>query len=202
MNLASREFNAASQDDRDTSDLLTRRLYLHGIAYLLQGLPGNLTDEEALSLRYVMPQSLMDTLVNHPQGCTGSMVTGQREPQQSSSILQRIIAGIVVQMFIITQLLLPYVRLLVGQAYRWECQHKAGQRLVCTGIRAAKGVGRRTLQVSQAVRQMNDGKVGWAIDEAALWWIQGLIGGIQQRISGVKLITMDETYMASSAKTE
>lgn len=55
-------------------------------------------------------------------------------------------------------------------------------------------LGRRTLQLSQTVCRMNNGKVGQAINDMTIWWVQGLTGGIQQGINeGVVVIGGRET---------
>ena len=49
--------------------------------------------------------------------------------------------------------------------------------------------GRRSLQLSQTICQMNEGRVGQAISDMTIWWVRGLTGGIQQGISdGVVVI--------------
>ena len=35
-------------------------------------------------------------------------------------------------------------------------------------------------QITNSICQMNDGKVGQSINEFAVWWVQGVTGGIHQ----------------------
>ena len=48
MNQAHQESNALARDNEDASALITRQFYIHGVSYLLRGVPPDLTQEELL----------------------------------------------------------------------------------------------------------------------------------------------------------
>ena len=57
------------------------------------------------------------------------------------------------------------------------------QRSANYSIVKADALRRRGIQLSHTICQMNDGKVGQAINDVTIWWIQGLTGGLQQGLS-------------------
>ena len=162
------------------------------MTYLLRGLPHELTPEERMSLHATIPGSVVNlssdpSLSLVPRSQLADLA--HHDPAQPPSALHRITATIVFQLFVLFQFLLPYIKLFIGQAYRWEKEHKVAQRLLNGSITTVDELGRRTLQLSQTVCRMNNGKVGQAINDMTIWWVQGLTGGIQQGINeGVVVI--------------
>ncbi|KAF2853265.1 hypothetical protein T440DRAFT_466245 [Plenodomus tracheiphilus IPT5] len=181
---AHRESSAPLQDMHGISASLTRQLYVHGITYLLRGLPTELTPEERLSLQAALPVALADTRTmadEHAMISVGQRTAlSQSTPLQDLSILHRITATVVFQTFILVQFLLPYVRLFIASAYQFERRYQITNRVVNTGVMTVDEISRGGLRLSQMVCQMNDGKVGQIVHEMALWWIRGVTGGIQQ----------------------
>jgi hypothetical protein len=172
------------------------------MTYLLRGLPSELTTEERMSLQAAVPGSL----VNPSSDPNLSLVPRSRNADlahpdslQPPSVLHRITATIVFQLFVLFQFLLPYIKLFIGQAYRWEREHKVAQRFMNGGITAVDELGRRTLQLSQTVCRMNDGKVGQAINDMTIWWVQGLTGGLQQGINE-GIVVIGEREASPNAK--
>lgn len=184
MTLAHRESSLPNYGLDETSPVLTRQLYLHGMTYLLRGLPSDLTAEELLSLQAAIPQSLADSQAD-PAGyalvprSTQSQLQHDVSPQDAS-ILHRITATLVLQTFILIQFLLPYIKIFLAHAYQFEREHQITRRLVNGSITTVDDIGRRSLRLSQTICQMNDGKVGQAINEMTIWWVRGVTGGVQQ----------------------
>lgn len=160
---------------------------MHGLTYLLRAIPTDLTPEERMSLQAAIPDHLFDpltgrtpdSLIRLPQ--TASVA--RKETPQDASLLHRLTAVIVFQAFIFVQFLLPYIKLLIGHAYRFEREHKITQRILNTSLITVDEIGRRGLKLSHTICQMGDGKVGQAINDLTFWWIRGLTGGIQEGIS-------------------
>jgi hypothetical protein len=168
------------------------------MAYLLQGIPAELSRDECLSLRAAIPAHLI-SLDHDPDACAPITLPERTAAfdqisARPPSTLQRITASIILQAFILTQCLLPYIKLFLGHVYRWERKHKVTERVLNTGIKSLNQLTGRSVKLSQSVCQMNDGKVGQAINNLALWWVQGVAGGIRQGISeGVGMIENDRT---------
>ncbi|KAH9864432.1 hypothetical protein J1614_010366 [Plenodomus biglobosus] len=181
---AHRESSVLFQDIDGMSASLTRQLYIHGITYLLRGLPTELTQEETLSLRAALPAALEKkelTVDAHAMvPASQRVIRAQTAQPQETTILHRITATIVFQTFVFVQFLLPYLRLLVSSAYQLERKYQISNRIVSTGVMTVDEISRGGLRLSQTVCQMNEGKVGQVINEMALWWIRGVTGGIQQ----------------------
>jgi hypothetical protein len=186
MTLAHRESSIPTYGIGEASSTLTRQLYLHSIAYLLHGLPSDLTPEELLSLQAAVPQSLNNFHTNpnsHALVSRSSQVQMQRDsPSGDPSVLHRITATLVLQTFVLIQFLLPYIRIFLSHAYQFEREHQITKRLVNGSITTVDDIGRRSLRLSQTICQMNDGKVGQAINEMTIWWVRGVTGGMQQGI--------------------
>ncbi|KZM24273.1 uncharacterized protein EKO05_0005764 [Ascochyta rabiei] len=184
MTLAHRESSIPTYGIDETSPVLTRQLYLHSMTYLLRGLPSDLTPEELLSLQAAAPQELIELQANpnhHALMPRPQQSQVQRDvPPQEPSVLQRITATLVLQAFLLMQLLVPYIKILLSHAYQFEREHHLTKRLVNGSISTVDEVGRRSLRLSQTICQMNDGKVGQAINEMTIWWVRGVTGGLQQ----------------------
>lgn len=175
------------------------------MTYLLRGLPADLTPEETLSLQAAIPQGLVN-IQNEPDAHAVVPFT-QDNPMacgapSDASILHRVTAVVVFQTFITIQFLLPYLRLFAGHAYQFERQHKVTQRVVSNGIMTADALRRRSLQLSHTICQMNDGKVGQAINDLTLWWVRGLTGGLQQGIADGVTVFSNERFTTSKGRVE
>jgi hypothetical protein len=184
MTLAHRESSIPNYGLDDTSPVLTRQLYLHGMTYLLRALPSDLTPEELLSLQAAAPQPLITA---HADPATHTLVprSGKSQvahdiPLQDPSVLHRMTATLVLQAFIFIQFLLPYMKIFLAHAYQFEREHQITRRFVNGSITTVDDIGRRSLRLSQTICQMNDGKVGQAINEMTIWWVRGVTGGMQQ----------------------
>ncbi|KAJ4359667.1 uncharacterized protein N0V89_000223 [Didymosphaeria variabile] len=123
----------------DTSTILTRQMYIHSLTYLLRGLPSTLSPEETISLQAALPPNLFisapcdhDLSFPHPDDSSS--------PPSDPSFLHRTIATLVFETFVLLQFLLPYIKLFLGHAYRFERKHNVAQRLVNTGIMGADAI--------------------------------------------------------------
>lgn len=47
-------------------------------------------------------------------------------------------------------------------------------------MRMLDGMGTRSLKYADAICRLNDGKVGQAINDLAVWWVSGVAGGIHE----------------------
>ncbi|KAJ4371364.1 hypothetical protein N0V83_004581 [Neocucurbitaria cava] len=181
---AYRESSSPTRETDDTSTSLTRQLYIHGMTYLLRGLPTDLTPEETLSLQAAVPQSIANAQTeshNHALVPVSQRTSVSQEARpQEPTILHRITATFVFQTFVLLQFLLPYIRLFLSHTYQFERKHQITKRLVNSSVTTVDELGRRSLRLSQTICQMNDGKVGQAINEMTIWWVRSVTGGVQQ----------------------
>jgi hypothetical protein len=167
------------------------------MTYLLRGLPVNLSPEEKMSVSSAIPDDVValrtatlpsTDISRQDKNLSESM----KAPYQSPSILHRILAAVIVQMFLIVHILLPYIKLFMAAAYRYERQHRISERAFSSGISTMDGVMRRGMEISNSVYSMNEGKVGQALNELMVWWIRGVTGGIHQGVGeGLVIIGLD-----------
>lgn len=162
---------------------------MHGLTYLLRGLPSNMTAEENLSIRCALPSGIAESPALDPT--TGALIPVYTNPTASQpkdqnpepSILHRILASSIVHLFLLAHLVLPYIKLFLGHAYRYEREHRISERVFSTSVNAVDEVGKRSLALTQTVCAINDGKVGQMMNDAAVWWVRSLTGGIHEGVS-------------------
>lgn len=203
---ASRESSALTSSSEEPCATLTRQLYIHAITYLLRGLPAKLTPEETLGLQAALPQDVVDAANDANAGAlilpaSQRSLSAQEKPPQDPTVLHRITATLVLQTFLLLQFLLPYIRLFLSHAYRFERKHQITKRVVNTSVATVDDIGRRTLRLSQTVCQMNDGMIGQAINEMSIWWITGVTGGVQQGLAeGLRAVRAAEAQQRGEAE--
>lgn len=198
MSQALSESSAVMTGSRSAS-ALCRQLYIHSLTYLLRALPPELEVEEAVSINAALPPTLVafgGAPGTREGGASGGTAQGARhgESDDQPSLLQETIASCIVQTCLLVHLLLPYVQLLFASLYQYERKHQISERMFSQGVNIAEGLGRRGLLVTEKVYAIGDGKFGKAINEAAVWWVKGVSGGIYQGIH--------EGVLAIKAETE
>lgn len=167
------------------------------MTYLLRGLPGNLSPEEKMSVSSAIPDDVVAVravaLPSTDLARRDRILPGPiKEAYQDPSILHRILAAVIVQMFLLVHILLPYVKVFMAAAYRYERQHRISERVLSSSISTMDGVMRRGMEISNSVYRMNEGKVGQALNELMVWWIRGVTGGIHQGVGeGLVIIGLD-----------
>ncbi|KAJ9214155.1 hypothetical protein DTO166G4_4212 [Paecilomyces variotii] len=161
---------------------LVRSLYINGLLYLLEALPADLTREETASIRDRLPETIASPSTalssssqnissRNKYGRYNTTWNGSAEP----SYLHRILAYSIIQCFLIIQLLSPYIRVLLQQAYQYERSHRITERVVTATLGAADSLGKSGVT---AVLGFREGRLGAAVSELASWWIEGVTGGI------------------------
>lgn len=185
--LAAHESTEPSSDAASATQHFSRHLYVDGLTYLLRALPEDLSEGERLSIRTALPVGIASpqvafigpdqTLPAPPQE-----VPLIEENSRDVSVIHRIFAFITIQFFIVVHFLLPYIKLFIGQVYRYERENRVSERVLRSSLDTIDNVGQRSIQVADAVCKLNDGKVGQAMHEFGCWWIQGMVGGLHEGI--------------------
>jgi len=137
-------------------------------------LPDNLSAEEQISVRSALPPGVVEPL--HLNSSYPSE-TLQSRPEQPS-LLHRTLATTIIQLFILFQFILPYLKYLLAAAYRYDRKHKISERVLSQGIETVDSLGKTSLSLTGAIYGMGDGKVGQMITETAAWFVEGVTGGI------------------------
>ncbi|OJD29771.1 ubiquitin-conjugating enzyme [Diplodia corticola] len=178
----------------DSETPFGRTLYMQALTLLLKGLPCDLSTAEKMSIETSLPPDIVKVV--HVDVSSGQLlyhgsqhVSGPHRPPPEPSWLHRLLASSIIQAFLLLHLLLPYVKLFVGHAYHYERQHRISERLVSSSINTVDGLGRTSFRFTNAIFQMNDGKVGQAINDLTLWGLRGVTGGIHEGLSeGITLL--------------
>jgi hypothetical protein len=158
-----------------------------------------MTPEEKVSIWSAVPSDVLEL----SQINTGSKVViragdgrlAEQSREEPPSFLHRTLATIIVQSFILFQLLLPYINVFVAAAYRYERQHRISERIFASSIDTMDGMMKSTVRIGNSVCQMNDGKVGQAVNDLIVWWVKGVTGGIHQGVGeGLVILGVERPY--------
>jgi hypothetical protein len=113
---------------------------------------------------------------------------GPSGPSPEPSILHRFLASLIVQLFILTNFLIPYIKVFLGACYKYEREHRISERVFAGSLGGLDWSVKKGMEISDCVGAMNEGRVGQAISETVVWWIRGLTGGVHQGVGEGLLI--------------
>ncbi|KAF2432895.1 hypothetical protein EJ08DRAFT_629658 [Tothia fuscella] len=175
--LSSRRRNSASA----AQSTLSRQLYIHGLTYLLRGLPTHLTTEEKISIWSSVPSEV------HELSKASDLIRTSEHQMDDSvdqpSILHQILAACVVRIFLTCQILLPYLKVFLRAVFSYERQHRVSERVLSSSMTTVEGMMKNGAQMGDTICRMNDGKVGQAINDAMVYWVKGVTGGIHEGVA-------------------
>lgn len=162
---------------------LVRSLYVNALMYLLDALPTDLTLEETTMLGSRLPHpvklSILESPQPNPTQLEGRISTKAAPPR---SYLHRLLASIIVHVFLLIRFFLPYIRILLRWAYEYERSHRITQRIVATTLDAADGLGKKSVDIGSTVCKFNEGRFGTAVGNLVSWWIEGIAGGMYEGV--------------------
>jgi len=182
LELSTREAHSAVPDAA-----FSRKLYIDSVQYLLSGLPSDLSIEEDLGLRAAIPTHLKEsgdsaeTSVVVQTALEGDAVHLDRSSTRHSTLHQAV-ASITVHVFLAVAFILPYIQLLLQQAYRYDREYKISDRVLAQGALTADMIAKQLLLLANNVYEMHDGKVGMAVRDVGLWWVHGVSGGVYEGV--------------------
>ena len=143
------------------------------MAYLIQGLPSNLTDQEKLQLKKALPPPLKDRT-------TPETVQPRKH---SHSVLHRSLASTIIAICLLVRLALPYIKLFVTAAYNYDRVHHVRARMFSFGVSAADTLGKRSMALASTA-MTNE-----FILRAVTYWVDGIRGGLDEGLGeGLKVI--------------
>lgn len=155
-----------------------RQLYVHALGYLLQGLPQNLSEAEAKSLQASIPPSLQIDDTRRDGQPSPRTTAGPPPP----SLLHRLLASGIVHLFVFFSFIVPYIKLVLRGAYRYERTHRVSERVFAAGLDLMDQVGQTGFGIAGIVMQIGNGKVGSLMAGTCAWWIEGISGGIHDGV--------------------
>ncbi|MCJ1305589.1 hypothetical protein MMC08_008404 [Hypocenomyce scalaris] len=176
-----------SQSANPRDQAFARQLYIHALAYLLQGLPNELSDQEAMNLRAALPQIVRQDTRDSIREGSNPKPDSATEP----SLLHRLLASGIVQLFLFIQFILPYVKYFFCWAYQYEREHRVSEKLLSSSIDTVEHLGKRSFEVGDALLKIGNGRLGGVVIDTAAWWIEGISGGVHEGVGeGVAILGM------------
>ncbi|MCJ1398009.1 hypothetical protein MMC11_001206 [Xylographa trunciseda] len=155
-----------------------RQLYIHSVAYLLHGLPSDISEAEAASLRPGIAPLLQRDLM----GCSNKRSSSGNRAASPPSLLHRLLASGIVQLFILFSFVLPYVQLYLRSAYRYERTNHVSERIFAAGIDTMDQVGRQGFGLAGSILNSSNGRIGGMLASTCAWFIDGISGGIRDGV--------------------
>jgi hypothetical protein len=185
LSLSISESNALSQKPESpaASPSFARQLYIHALTYLIRGLPTDLTTEEGLSVRSALPPGIVAPLRIELTGMEASSFhnskdgIGRGTKETQPSVLHRTLATSIVNIFILIQFLLPYIKVVLRAAYEYERSHRISEKVLASSIGTVDGLGRIGMRGGGAI--WSSGFV-LGVGEVVNWIVDGVSGGIQE----------------------
>jgi hypothetical protein len=139
-----------------------------------------MSTEEQLSIRGALPPGVVEPLRLDVNSRFNTHIISP--PSDQPSILHRTLASTIVQLFILFQFVLPYLKYLLSAAYQYDREHKISEKLFSQGIETVDSLGKTGINFTTAIYGMGDGKVGQMITQTAAWFLEGVTGGIHEGI--------------------
>ncbi|KAK4948840.1 hypothetical protein LTR10_012213 [Elasticomyces elasticus] len=159
----------------------SRKLYVDSLGYLLRGLPQELVENELASLQMALPEGLKRRHSNE-RLCLASRSSDEdaarHREQAERSTLHRAVATTTLYLFLALSVILPYVQLLLQQAYQYDRRYKISDRVLAQSYITANALGKQAMIFAAHIGAMNDGQLGVVVKDAGLWWLRGVSGGL------------------------
>ncbi|MCJ1313836.1 hypothetical protein MMC25_007516 [Agyrium rufum] len=175
------EASIAEYQHRDLSSRhLARQLYIHSMTYLLKGLPSDLTPEEIITLQAACPSSLISTS-NTPFSYLSSTHWPDAD-ESAPSLLHRLLAITIVQVFILSSFIWPYLKMLGEKIYVYEREHRLSERALNATVDGLNQVGKRSVSVGTVLFRTGNGKVATMAASGVAWWVQSVAGGVTEGV--------------------
>ena len=174
--IGSHLLNAAAIECRHQdpqSQAFARQLHINSMAYLLQGLPQDLTDQEILHLQCALPQSLKRS----PH--SGNTSSKSRKP----SILHRGIATAVLILCLVLRLTLPYIKYFLAVAYNYERSHHVRETTLALSMNLVDQFGKIGMGV------MGTAANNRLMVDVITYCVEGVCGGLNEGLGeGTRVI--------------
>lgn len=145
------------------------------MTYLLKALPQELDEGELRRIQCALPEqvNLSDMALARAEPDSQRVRTSQPR-----SIIHRGVQMTVVNLIFFLSFLMPYLLLLVRCAARLERKYKISEKVVGHGVDLVNSIGKQSASLTEAIGQMNDGKVAQALLEVFVWTVDGVTQGI------------------------
>ncbi|KAJ4390549.1 hypothetical protein N0V93_004145 [Gnomoniopsis smithogilvyi] len=173
-------FSQGCGADGDRSN--ERRAYVQGLAWLLQGLPRDLDDQERQDLTRSMPPPLLGEINGRRGHRRGGPSLRHADATGGRSFIQRVVAALIVQLIVPMQFLWAYLITLLGHAVYLERKYKVTEHVVKHSSELGYTVGKNGVKLSGVIYKNGGARVGAVITDAVAYVADGVVKGISDGI--------------------
>jgi hypothetical protein len=140
--------------------------------------------EETLRLQAAMPSEMMPPQQSANKGVVRSQSHDDRvmQQQEDPTILHRVVAMVVLQVFLLLSFLWPYVQTGCRGAYQYEREHHISEKVLNQSWTTANTLSKNTITVAKTVCSWNESQVGAALEDVVFWWVHGVTGGLRDGV--------------------
>lgn len=164
-----------SQCPNSRSQTVSRQQYIHSLAYLLHGVPEDLSQNEKETLLSALPEQLQQP---PSQNDKSSELDAARGP----SVVHRLCASGIVQIFLFFQVFLPYLRHFIQFLYQFERTNHVSERVLAAGMSTMDGIGKKGSDVLGMIVRSGNGRIVQLVAAFSIWWIKEVSNGIQDGV--------------------
>lgn len=116
------------------------------------------------------------------------------------TIVHRLVQAIVLNIFLLATLVLPYVVIVVKSVARVERRYKVSEAIVGRSVSCFKAAGRHCARAAETVLTANDGKLGQGVSSSFAWAVEEVTRGISDGVGeGLAVTRWKEDPRESSA---
>lgn len=157
---------------------------MQGLAWLMQGLPDDLDAGERSDLMRAMPGTLLDEMSRRSGGGGNGRRLGPprgrgaNSAAQRRTLIQRVVAALVVRLVGPLQFLWTYLLLLLTMLAQMERKYKVTELVVRHSGELGYTVGKRGVKLSGTIYKHGGARVGAVVTDAAAYVADGLVKGI------------------------
>jgi len=166
---------AKTQAEQGGDPVALRNMHIDALRYMHMALPPNLTPLEIESLR----ASMSPALIFQPSDIRD--LQGQPPP----SVLRQGVARAVCWLVASVLLVLPVIMACLGRILQFERQHQVTERVLTNGLDLTSSLGERGMELQKAFTRFKEGRLGGACAGAGSWFVEGIVGGVNDGLDAV-----------------
>ncbi|ETI25608.1 hypothetical protein G647_02382 [Cladophialophora carrionii CBS 160.54] len=167
--------SAKAQAEQGGDSIALRSMHIDALRYMHMALPQDLTPLEIQSLRGSMA----------PQLISQAAKPGELPVPRHPNILRQSIAQAVCWLIAGLLLVLPVIMALLNRLLQFERQHQVTERVISNGVQVTSALGERGIELHQAIVRFKDGRVGGACFDLGSWFMEGVVGGVNDGLDAV-----------------
>ncbi|OCT47038.1 hypothetical protein CLCR_02561 [Cladophialophora carrionii] len=167
--------SAKAQAEQGRDSVALRSMHIDALRYMHMALPQDLTPLEVQSLRGSMA----------PQLIFQAAGPGELPVPRHPNILRQSIAQAVCWLIAGLLLVLPVIMTLLNRLLQFERQHQVTERVISNGVQVTSALGERGIELHQAIVRFKDGRVGGACFDLGSWFMEGIVGGVNDGLDAV-----------------